>query len=74
MTTSSWNRGTKLLLVGWPAARRALDTIFFVDGVLEYVVTGRRMPSSWIWRRLKRTDTDETGGPRAPDATPAGRA
>lgn len=44
--------GDELLFVGWPAARRALDTIFFVDGVLEYVITGRRVPSSWIWRRL----------------------
>jgi hypothetical protein len=45
-------RGDELLLAGWSAARRALDTILLVDGVLEYVVTGRRMPSSWIWRKL----------------------
>jgi voltage-gated potassium channel len=44
--------GDELLFAGWAAARRALDTILFVDGVLEYVVTGRRMPSSWFWRRL----------------------
>jgi voltage-gated potassium channel len=44
--------GDELLLAGWAAARRALDTILLVDGVLEYVVTGRRVPSSWIWRRL----------------------
>jgi len=47
--------GDELLLAGWAAARRALDTIVLVDGVLEYVVTGRRVPSSWIWRRLSRT-------------------
>jgi Trk K+ transport system NAD-binding subunit len=63
--------GDELLLAGWAAARRALTTILVVDGVLEYVVTGQRMPSSWIWRRLRP-------GPRAssdssPDATPAGR-
>ena len=46
--------GDELLLAGWAAARRALDTILLVDGVLEYVVTGRRVPSSWIWRRLSR--------------------
>ena len=46
--------GDELLLAGWPAARRALGTILFVDGVLEYVVTGRRVPSSWIWRKLAR--------------------
>jgi voltage-gated potassium channel len=45
--------GDELLLAGWAAARRALDTILLVHGVLEYVVTGRRVPSSWIWRRLK---------------------
>jgi Trk K+ transport system NAD-binding subunit len=45
--------GDELLVAGWPAARRALETILVVDGVLEYLVTGRRVPSSWIWRRLK---------------------
>lgn len=44
----------ELLLVGWPAARRALDTTMVVDAVHEYVVTGRRVPSSWVWRRLSR--------------------
>jgi voltage-gated potassium channel len=47
--------GDELLLAGWAAARRALDTTLLVEGVLEYVVTGRRVPSSWIWRRLTRT-------------------
>jgi hypothetical protein len=44
--------GDELLLAGWSAARRALDTILLVHGVLEYLVTGRRVPSSWIWRKL----------------------
>jgi hypothetical protein len=47
--------GDELLLAGWAAARRALVTSLTLDGVLEYVVTGRRVPSSWIWRRLTRT-------------------
>ena len=46
--------GDELLLAGWAAARRALGTILFVDAVREYVVTGRRVPSSWIWRKLSR--------------------
>jgi voltage-gated potassium channel len=46
--------GDELLLAGWAAARRALGTILFVDAVREYVVTGRRVPSSWIWRKLIR--------------------
>ncbi|HEX2075556.1 MAG TPA: NAD-binding protein [Geodermatophilus sp.] len=44
--------GDELLFAGWAAARRALDTTLVVDAVREYVVTGRRVPSSWIWRRL----------------------
>jgi len=44
--------GDELLLAGWSAARRALDTILLVHGVLEYLVTGRRVPSSWIWRKV----------------------
>jgi voltage-gated potassium channel len=44
--------GDELLFAGWAAARRALGTILFVDAVREYVVTGRRVPSSWIWRKL----------------------
>ena len=44
----------ELLLAGWHAARRALGTILVLDAVREYVVTGRRVPSSWIWRRLSR--------------------
>jgi Trk K+ transport system NAD-binding subunit len=44
--------GDELLLAGWAAARRALDTTLVLDAALEYVVTGRRMPSSWVWRRL----------------------
>ncbi|HEY0509814.1 MAG TPA: NAD-binding protein [Blastococcus sp.] len=47
--------GDELLLAGRPAARRALATLLMVEGVLEYVVTGRRVPSSWIWRRLTST-------------------
>jgi voltage-gated potassium channel len=42
----------ELLLAGWPAARRALETTLVVDAAREYVLTGRRVPSSWIWRRL----------------------
>ena len=45
--------GDELLFAGWAAARRALGTILFVDAVREYVVTGRRVPSSWIWRKLR---------------------
>src|SRR4051794_1759000 len=51
--------GDELLLAGRPGARRALSTILFVDAALEYVVSGRRVPESWIWRKLSRTSTSE---------------
>jgi Trk K+ transport system NAD-binding subunit len=44
--------GDELLFAGWPAARRALGTILQLDSAREYVVTGRRVPTSWIWRKL----------------------
>lgn len=47
--------GDELLLAGRPAARRALDTTLLVQTVCAYVVTGRHVPSSWVWRRLTRT-------------------
>ena len=46
-------------------SRRALDTVLLVPGLLEYVVTGRRVPSSWMWRRLKGADESVTSAPRA---------
>ncbi|SDE84162.1 Trk K+ transport system, NAD-binding component [Blastococcus fimeti] len=47
--------GDELLLAGRPGARRALGTVLHVEPVLEYVLSGRRVPSSWIWRKLTRT-------------------
>jgi voltage-gated potassium channel len=47
--------GDELLLAGWPAARRALETTLVVDAVREYVATGRRVPSSWVWRKVSGT-------------------
>jgi hypothetical protein len=48
----------ELLFAGWPAARRALETTLVVDAVRAYVTTGRRVPSSWVWRALTRTPSD----------------
>ncbi|RBY75714.1 potassium transporter TrkA [Blastococcus sp. TF02-09] len=47
--------GDELLLAGRPGARRALGTTLLVPSVLEYVVHDRRVPASWIWRKLTRT-------------------
>jgi Trk K+ transport system NAD-binding subunit len=54
--------GDELLLAGRPAARRAISTILEVDSVREYVVSGRRVPSSWIWGRLKRETGQQKSG------------
>ncbi|NYJ04013.1 potassium channel family protein [Petropleomorpha daqingensis] len=51
--------GDEVLLAGRPSARRALSTVLFVDSALEYVVSGRRVPESWIWRKLSRTPAEE---------------
>ena len=50
--------GDELLLAGRPAARRALETTLVVDAAREYVITGRRVPSSWVWRALTRSSED----------------
>ncbi|MFW3171481.1 potassium channel family protein [Geodermatophilus sp. CPCC 206100] len=55
--------GDELLLAGWSAARRALGTILLVDSVLEYVVSGRRVPSSWVLRTLSRTPAPDERTP-----------
>ena len=47
-------RDDEVLLAGWPSARRLLDTTLLVEAVQEYVLFGRHVPSSWIWRKLSR--------------------
>ena len=44
----------ELLFVGWPSAHRLLDATLLVDATREYVVHGRHVPSSWVWRKLTR--------------------
>lgn len=44
--------GDDLLLAGTSADRRALDTTLCVPAALEYVVSGRRVGNSWVWRAL----------------------
>jgi voltage-gated potassium channel len=46
--------GDELLLVGWPSARRLLDSTLLIDATAEYVLKGRHVPSSWVWRTLSR--------------------
>ncbi|HQR80261.1 MAG TPA: NAD-binding protein [Actinomycetota bacterium] len=44
--------GDRLLLAGRSRERRAIDTIGSVPSAAEYVLTGRRVGQSWIWRTL----------------------
>jgi voltage-gated potassium channel len=51
----------EILLAGRHSARSALDSTLMLDDVGEYVVSGRHVPSSWIWRRLTSGPPSETG-------------
>jgi Trk K+ transport system NAD-binding subunit len=44
----------ELLLLGRAGARRALDTTMVVDGAAEYVRSGRRVATGWLWRAFQR--------------------
>lgn len=44
----------ELLLVGWPSARRQLDSTLMADATAAYVLRDRNVPASWIWRTLTR--------------------
>jgi Trk K+ transport system NAD-binding subunit len=56
----------EILLAGRPAAGRALDTTLLLETAGEYVLSGRRVPSSWIWRRLSRHEARPTTDPTSP--------
>ncbi|GAA3619611.1 hypothetical protein GCM10022223_40560 [Kineosporia mesophila] len=42
----------ELLVAGTRVAQRELQTILLSEGTAQYVVTGTRMPESWVWRHL----------------------
>lgn len=53
--------GDEVLLLGGTAARRGLDITTLIDAACEYVRTGRRVPTGWVWRRLARTGRSPEG-------------
>jgi Trk K+ transport system NAD-binding subunit len=61
----------EILLAGRPTARRSLENTLLLETVTEYVVSGRRVPSSWIWRRLSRYEARPITEPTS--ATPHNR-
>lgn len=42
--------GDELLLAGRPRARHVLEASLVSDASVEYVTSGRRVPSGWVWR------------------------
>jgi len=56
----------EILLAGRPTARRSLEATLLFETVSEYVVSGRRVPSSWIWRRLSRYQGRPATDPTSP--------
>jgi hypothetical protein len=52
----------ELLFAGRGSDRRELESTMVVDSTAAYVLFDRRIPSSWVWRKLSRT------GPDSPDA------
>ena len=55
--------GDEILLAGRPTARRSLETTLLQDAAGQYVLSGRRMPASWIWRRVSRRHAPPATGP-----------
>ena len=44
--------GDELLFAGRPASRHILESTLQTEADLEYVVTGRRIASGWVWRKV----------------------
>ena len=46
--------GSPLLLIAGLGGLARVREVLFTDSATQYVATGRRVPSTWIWRRLTR--------------------
>jgi hypothetical protein len=55
----------EILFAGRSSERRALENTMLDDSAKEYVLYGRHVPASWIWRWLKR---NQPPGPTDPPA------
>ena len=60
--------GDQLLFAGHTPERRALERTLVVDAGAAYVLLDRRIPSSWVWRRLTRAEPLEAPARAASDA------
>ncbi|HEY0239230.1 MAG TPA: NAD-binding protein [Friedmanniella sp.] len=50
--------GDQLLFAGHSAERRALESTLVIDSSAAYTLFDRRIPSSWVWRKLARADVE----------------
>ncbi len=46
--------GDVVLMAGRESAHDAMTATLFYDAAVEYVATGRQVPSTWLWRALRR--------------------
>jgi hypothetical protein len=46
--------GDVVLMAGRDSAHDAMSATLFSDAAVEYVATGRQVPSTWLWRALSR--------------------
>jgi voltage-gated potassium channel len=60
----------EILFAGRSAERRALENTLLDDSAREYVLYGRHVPSSWIWRWLARGRQPKDGNPPADEPVP----
>jgi voltage-gated potassium channel len=51
-------RGDQLLFAGHSSERRALESTLVIDSSAAYALFDRRIPSSWVWRRLARAEVE----------------
>ena len=58
-------RDDELLFAGRPWARRALEQTMADDAAVAYVLFDRQVPSSWIWRKISKTDRQPLVAPDA---------
>jgi voltage-gated potassium channel len=55
--------GDELLLAGHLRDKAALHTTMTEASTASYVLDGRRVPASWVWRRFTSADSADTGHP-----------
>lgn len=53
--------GDRLLVVSGRGGSGLMRDVLFHDSAIEYVVTGRHVPETWIWRKLAQRAGEKRG-------------